>query len=492
MSKEFFINKEFQETRVAVKEDNRLDAYYVERKKEKGIYGNIYKGKVETVIPGMQAAFVNLGLGVNGFLHISAITQQIYQYDDFLEKDSVSKKENENIDKLLKSGQEILVQIVREPIDTKGPQITTHVSLPGRYLVLMPFDSHIGISRRIKQYKRKYLRSVISSFNIPKEMGLIVRTSAREAKKREIKTEYKYLIKQWKKIDKKAKASKAPSLIHEERGLILRVMRDMLSYKVNKVFIDSKVEYKRCLHFLKKFEKRLRKKVRYYKGEVPIFEKFGLQKEIKQIYERKVVLDCGGYILIEPTESLVSIDVNSGGFVGKKSLEHTAFMVNIQAADEIIKQIKLRDLGGIIIVDFIDMDKPKHISQLLGKIKRLVKEDKSEVDFWYSSKAGLVEMTRQRGRKSIKSISYQECPYCEGRGVIKSKVTVGIRAVKKIKQVIEEKSADKIMVKLHPDIVKILLSEYRKELESLEYRNKVSIILKKIPYFHFEQIEIED
>lgn len=497
MSKTFLITVEFQGIRAGVLGKKGLEAYYVERDGEKGIFGNIYKGKVESVVPGIQAAFVNLGLDINGFLYISEITHWVREFEDILEGRKVisdkglDRKENVSITQLLKPGQEILVQVIREPINSKGPRLTTHVSLPGRYLVLMPFDKHIGISRRIKDTnQRKYLKSIIDSLSLPKNMGLIVRTSAKMAKKKDIFIEYKYLLKQWKKLEKKARVSKSPSLIFEERDLVLRVMRDMLTEEVDKVFIDSKIEYKRAQHFLKKFGRNMRKKVNYYRKTTPLFKDFGVQKEIERIYERKVDLECGGHILIESTESLVAVDVNSGGYVGKKDLENTAFLVNMQAAEEIMKQIKLRDLGGIIIIDFIDMKKSDHIKQLLQRIKSLLKSDKAETDFWYSPRVGLVEMTRQRGRRSIKSISYQECPYCQGKGMIKSPVTVAIQAVREIEKIINQKSPFELTVKLHPEVVKFLLT--KNILEELKYSSKVNINLKKEPNFHLEQIEIEN
>ncbi len=493
---DFLINVEFGETRVAVIENKELKDFHVERVSEKGIFGNIYKGKVEAVIPGMQAAFVDLGLDMNGFLYISEITHRISEYEELLEGKKIIKEKEKSKDgditRLLKPKQEILVQIVREPINTKGPRLTTHISLPGRYLVLMPFDNHIGISKRIQdKAKRKQLRNIASKFRNDNKLGLIFRTSAENATEKELRKEYKYLFKQWQNIEKRTESETAPSLIHEERDLILRVMRDMLSENVGKIFIDSKLEYKRCSHFLKKFGNAMRKKLSYYKNSKPIFEEFSIQKQVDTIYERKVRLKSGGYILIEPTESLVSIDVNSGSYVGNKGLEDTAFSVNMQAADEITKQIKLRDLGGIIIIDFIDMTQKTHISKLLHRIKYLMESDKAELDFWYSPKAGLVEMTRQRSRKSIKSVFYQECYYCKGKGVVKSTVTVAIQSIRNIRDFIgKNNKIKKITVKLHPEVIDFLLENNKVMLDELRYKNKVEVSLKKIPEFHIEQIEI--
>jgi len=491
----FLISIDFHEKRVAITSVKGLESYFVEREDEKGIFGNIYKGEVESVLPGMQAAFVNLGLGTNGFLYISEVTHGIYEYEEILEGRKViqdefkANKGDIAINQLLKPGQEILVQIIRESISTKGPRLTTHISLPGRYLVYMPFDEHIGISKRIKEpSQRKNLKSIVENLNLPKGAGVIVRTSAKIAQKKEIVAEYKYLFKQWKKLEKKIKVSKSPCLIYEERDLVLRVMRDMLSEDINQVFIDSKVEYKRCLHFLKKFDRGMRKKINYYKNSTPLFEYFSIQKEIEKIYRRKVKLKSKGYILIESTECLVSIDVNSGGYIGKKDLEDTAYFVNMEASEEIVKQIKLRDLGGIIIIDFIDMNKSKHIRSLLQKMKELLKSEKTEVDFWYSSKAGLVEMTRRRGRRNIKSLSHQECPYCKGKGVIKSPDTVAIYVVRRIKNMIENKKPSKLTVKLHPKVAEFLLA--KKIINELEYTNKINISLEKESNFHIEQVEI--
>jgi len=499
MNQTLLISTEFKETRVAVVSDRQLVDYHVERLGEKGIFGNIYKGKVEVVIPGIQAAFVNIGIGINGFLYVSEITQRTYEYEDVLEGKKViadkvdTKKDDISINKLIRKGQDILVQIIREPINTKGPRLTTHISLPGRYVVLMPFDEHVGVSKRIEDpAKRKYLKSIISELKLPKGLGIIVRTFANNATKKEIIAEYRYLLKQWERLEKKNEASKAPSMVHEERNLVIRVMRDMLSDSVDKVFIDSRLEYKASLYFLRRFGSNMRSKLNYYKKAKSIFEDFGVQQEISNIYERKVNLKCGGYILIEPTESLVTVDVNSGGYTGTKDLENTSFFVNMQACEEIIKQIKLRDLGGIIIIDFIDMNRQTHVKQLLNKIKKLLKDDKAETDFWYSPKAGLVEMTRQRLRRSIRSLSYQECHYCDGKGMVKSPATVAIQAIRDIKNMIDKKKTSRLTVRLHPEVVDFLLDKDKTLLDQLRRKNRVRVNLEKVSNFHIEQIEIKN
>ncbi len=500
MQKEIFINVTQQEKRIAIFENKRIEEFYTERLDDVNLVGNIYKGRVDSVLPGMGAAFVDIGLEKNGFLYVTDVVAGMGSYEKLLEegvdveeaKRSERQKKLPPINELLKKGDEILAQIVKEPISTKGARLTTHISIPGRFLVLMPFDNHIGLSKRIEsREERDRIRKIIESLKLPKDLGFIVRTAAQGVSEKDFQRESRYLINLWNNIKAKTKKTKAPALIHSEYDLVLRVVRDIFTDDVSALEVDSRNDFKRISRFLNILAPHLKPRLKLYEDKVPLFEKFDIEKQIEKIYDRVVQLKSGGYLIFEQTESLVAIDVNSGKFVGKKNLEDTAFKTNIEAADEVPRQLKLRDLGGIIIIDFIDMDYADHRKQVFRTLERRLEDDKAKTNILNISSIGLVEMTRQRVRESIESKSYQKCPYCNGRGMVKSISTISIDLVRKLERVLQDTKSREVFVSMHPEVAYYISSPEKNMIKSLEMRFRKNIRIIEDPNIHVEEIKIE-
>ncbi|UCB56557.1 MAG: Rne/Rng family ribonuclease [Candidatus Omnitrophota bacterium] len=502
MYQEILINVELQEKRVAITEGRSLEEFYVERQGAQRLVGNIYKGVVETLVPAIGAAFVKIGLPKNGFLYVqdlerpdyekmAEIIDKPYAYEGTVSDNNHVQAHTEIKDKL-KVGQEILVQIVKEPLGTKGARLTTHIALPGRYLVLMPCDSHLGISRRIKDVKeRARLKELLKSLNIPRNMGLIVRTAGAGGTKREFLQDLRYLTNLWRRIRVSAHRKHAPALIHEEYDLILRTIRDNFTLQANKLWIDSKEEYKRIMRFLSIISPNLRSRVQLYRSDVPMFERRGVEDEIIKIYDRKVSLPSGGYIMIEPTEGLVAIDVNSGKFTRKKDPEETACQVNLEAAREIARQMRLRDIGGIIIIDFIDMKRARHRQRVFDALNEALRRDHAKTDISTVSELGLIEMTRQRVRRSLESVAYQSCAYCQGRGLVKSPATMAILVLREIRKRLQKANKKTILVFAHPNVVTQVVNEDRQAIHNLEAKFKTKILVRDNPRLHIEEFKIE-
>lgn len=499
MYKQILINVELLEKRVAILEDNMLEEFYVERSDQQKLVGSIYKGKVSTILPGMGAAFVDLGLKKHGFLHVSDVVERPPDLEDLisepLEEETAKPKDKESmphITDILKKDQEIMVQIVKEPIGTKGPRLTTHISLPARFMVLMPYENHIGVSRRIEnKHERARIKKELASLRLPKDAGFIVRTAGSGCGRRVFADETRYLLSIWDKIKSDAEKVKAPGLIHQEYDLVLRVMRDLFTKDINRLVVDSKEEYKKIAHFVNSVTPSLRMRIKYYRGEKSLFERFGIEKEIDKIYENKIYLKNKGYIIIEQTEGMVTIDVNTGKFVGKENLESTAFATNQEAAREVARQIRLRDIGGIIVIDFIDMDLREHRQEVFNTLKRSLKRDKARTKVLGISALGVVEMTRQRMRKSVESISYRECPYCSGRGSVKSEATMSIEVKRKLAQVLKKWPRKPLVLYVHPDVYKYLMTQDKGSISFLENRYRRKIVIRHDPDFHIEQVKID-
>lgn len=495
--KEILINSDFQETRVAFLTDNKLDDFFVERERINGHIqaGNIYKGIVESIITGMDAAFINIGTEKRGFLCVADIVAPAMEYDDLNapanSRDNKSHREKQEIGKLLKVGQEILVQVVKEPISTKGPRLTTHIAVPGRYVVLMPIERHIGISKRIRDFKeRDRIREILKELPISEEMGIIVRTAAINKSKKEFIREVKYLVHFWKNIVEVNKKSKAPCLIHREQALEIRIVRDFLYDDVDKVIVDSKDLYKKIMGYIRLLMPGMIKKIECYDAQVPLFEARDIEKEIEKIYNKYVYLKSGGHLIIEQMESLVAIDVNTGKFTGKKNLEDTVLKVNLEAAEEIARQVRLKDLGGIIIVDFIDMYNRDQRRKVLQTLHDNMLKDKSKFDILGMSELCLVEMTRQRVRRSVEGSSHQTCSYCKGRGTVKSSWTMAIWTLRKVKSYIKKTHQKNIEISLHPDVASRLFNEDRLLLTDLEKQTGVKIAIRPEINFAVEDIVI--
>jgi ribonuclease G len=500
MHREIFINVTQHEKRVAILDNKRLEEFYVERPDQVNLVSNIYKGRVESVLPGMGAAFVDLGLEKNGFLYVSDVVSGAASLEKLFEEGadeeyiakSQKHKSYPSISQLLKKGDDVLVQVVKEPLGTKGARLTTHISIPGRFLVMMPFDNHIGLSKRIEsREERDRIRKIMEDLKLPKDIGFIVRTAAIGASDKDFQRESRYLINLWNQIKGKAKKARPPQILHAEYDLVLRVARDIFTSDVSRVEVDSRNDFKRMSRFLNILAPHLRPRLRLYQERVPLLEKFDVEKQVEKIYDRVVQLKSGGYLIFDQTESLVAIDVNSGKFVGKKNLEDTAYKTNIEAAEEVARQLKLRDLGGIIIIDFIDMEYPEHRKSVYKTLERRLEDDKAKTNILHISSIGLVEMTRQRVRKSIEGKSYQKCPYCNGRGIVKSISTVSIELMRKIERVLQETRSREVFVSLHPEVAYFVSSTERNMIKPLEKRFNRSIRIIEDPNIHIEDIKIE-
>ncbi|MCX7927109.1 MAG: Rne/Rng family ribonuclease [Candidatus Omnitrophica bacterium] len=484
MSKEILINVEPQEKRVAILADKILDEFYIERPNEKTIVGNIYKGKIEAVIPSINGAFVDIGLSKKGFLYLSEI-ESAYETIDKLTEDNLLEYQP----KTVKKGQEVLVQVVKESFGTKGPRLSCQIGIAGRYLVLMPLDPGLGVSRRIEnEEERKRLRLIMEQLELPKEFGFIVRTAAMEKTKHELLRDANFLIKLWRRIEKTIPRQRTPSLVYEEYDLTLRVIRDSFTEDVSRLIVDSKAEYYRILKFINSFMSPLRKKVELYKGS-DLFGDYDVERQVAKIFEKKVYLKSKAYIVIEPTEGLVVIDVNTGGFKERINQEEAAFKVNCEAAEEIAHQLRLRDLGGIIVIDFIDMEKEEHRRQVLRLLKEALKADRAKYDVLGISKFGLVEMTRERVHNTVATISYQDCPYCQGRGKVKSALTMAIQVIKQLRKFCANKRLRRVSVTVHPDVAAELIKEPQ-GLKNIERTYHLRVDLISNSSFKVEDIAI--
>jgi ribonuclease G len=476
--KEILINVEPQEKRVAIVNDGRLEEFYIERPQDKTIVGNIYKGKIEAVLPAIGAAFVDIGLPKKGFLYLSEIENS---FESLGARGSSPRQ--------VKKGQEVLVQVVKESFGTKGPRLSCNIGLAGRYLVLMPQENQIGVSRRIEEdEERRRLRQVFSQLKVPNGVGFIVRTAASGKSKQELSRDAFFLLKLWRRIEKIIQSKRAPALVYEEYDLTLRAIRDSFTDDVSKLIVDSKPEYYRIRSFMTAFLKYLVNKVELYRGD-DLFGEKDIERQINRVFESKVYLKSKAYIIIEPTEGLVVIDVNSGGFKKKLGQEEMAFKVNCEAAEEVARQLRLRDLGGIIVIDFIDMERESHRREVLNVLKRALSNDRAKYDILGISKFGLVEITRERIHNTVQTLSFQSCPYCHGKGKVKSPLTMSIYAVKELRRFLKGKSLRQVHLSLHPAVIDEILRD-KDNLKSLENRFKTKINFISDPAFHIEDLKI--
>ena len=493
MPNELIINVRSFETRIALLEDRVLAELYLERTKDRGIVGNIYKGKVVKVLPGMQAAFVDIGLEKAAFLYVSDVYGGMEDYEEIGfqgEEMTLYFNPSSPIEDLLSEGQEIMVQVSKEPLGTKGTRITSHITLPGRYLVFMPTVDHIGVSRRIKDEKeRRRLRELVQSIK-PSAGGYIVRTASEGADTDEIRNDMEFLLHLWENFQRKRETSPAPSLIHNDLTMVLRVIRDILSPLVNRIVIDSREEYENIRSFINMYMPKQKYEITLYEGQEPVFDAYGIEMEIDKISGRKVWLKSGGYIVIDMAEALVAIDVNTGRYVGKRNLADTILKTNLEAAKEIAYQLRLRNIGGIIIIDFIDMDREGDREKVYQFLEESLKKDRQKTSIFKISELGLIEMTRKRTRESITRILSEPCPYCEGGGLIKSKTTLCYDIFRQIERTSSELGGHSIMVEVNPEIAGLLYEEERTGVEELERKLQKKIVVKGKPGFHQEQFNI--
>lgn len=503
MASELVINVTAQETRIALIENGTIAELYIERIREKGIVGNIYKGRVVRVLPGMQAAFVDIGLEKAAFLYVADVFDGLEEYENLLDdgkKDESNGVEHDSahpdykvlhpIEDLLQEGQELLVQVSKEPISTKGARITAHISLPGRHLVYMPTVEHVGISRRIEEeQERERLREIVERQKQPGS-GFIVRTASEGKSEEDITSDIEYLSKIWDEVVRKRENAVAPSLIHADLDVVEKVVRDIVTDDVARIVVDSKHDYDRILQFISTFMPKMKSSIDLYDEEEPIFDHYGLEVEISRALGRKVWLKSGGYIIIEQTEALAAIDVNTGRFVGKHNLEDTILKTNLEAVKELAYQLRLRNIGGIIIIDFIDMEKEVNREKVYGALEEALKSDKSKTNILKISELGLVEMTRKRVRESIGRMMCEPCPYCEGRGYVKSKTTVCHEIFRELRREMSDIRGTKVLLTVHPLVADLLYDEERRGLEELEKKFKKRVTVRAKPGFHQEQFEV--
>ena len=485
MSEEILINVTPQETRVAVVENGVLQEVHIERTRNRGIAGNVYKGKIRRILPGMQAAFVDIGLERAAFLQGSDIKHPYVSNEDV-------DHGGQPIRELLHDGQEIIVQVVKDPLGTKGARLTTQITLPARYLVYMPYSKHIGISQKIEDDSaRERLRNAIKSvMEEGEEGGYILRTMAEAVSEEELKNDIRYLRKSWSVTRERISTAQPSSLVHEDLTLAMRAMRDLIKDNVEKVRIDSRETFQKACDFAREFIPEVEGRIEYYPGERPIFDLYSVEDEIHKALERRVLLKSGGYLIIDQTEAMTTIDVNTGTYVGRKNLEETLFKTNLEAAQAIARQLRLRNLGGIIIVDFIDMTDDDHKRQVLRALEKALARDRTKLYVTEMSLLGLVEITRKRTRESLERILCAPCPVCDGRGVLKTAETVCYEIFREILREARQFGADKYLVLASQVVVDMLLDEEAPSLVKLQEFIGRPIQLQVEALYNQEQFDV--
>jgi ribonuclease G len=554
MSKQILVNASHYETRVASLENGEIRSLHIEREEDKNVVGNVYLGLVKRVLPGMQAAFLELGLERTAFLYVDDIIDKPFGPEvDYLDEEEESSRDGEdeeegeegaedngeakgepkgedegeeggtagrgraprgrraarstaapkrgrfqrrrprgsaNIQDLIKEGQEILVQVAKAPIGTKGARLTTHISLPGRNLVLMPTVKHLGISRRIEnERERRRLRDMFTKRIRPRDVGFIIRTVAEDKSFRDLKADADYLIKTWARIKRDSKRKRAPAPIHEDLSLAMRAVRDFFTDEVDSFVIDNEEEYENVMRFISQFMPRLKSRVKLFKGPSQLFEHYGIEAEISRGLGKKVWLKSGGYLLIDQSEALTAVDVNTGRYVGSKSLEETILKTNLEAVKEIAYQLRIRNVGGIIIIDLIDMESAENREKVFKALQESLSEDKSKTNILKISELGLVEMTRKRTHEDLVRYLTEACTYCDGRGYHKSRRTICFEIFREIEKEAVSNTKN-IVVFASPEVVTRMTNEEKKHVELLQKRFEKTIQVKPDPLFHIEQYEV--
>ena len=488
MKKEMLINVlQPEESRIAIIENGVLEELYVERNSLEGYVGNIYKGRVVNIEPSIQAAFVDFGVGRNGFLHVSDVEYQYYKH--LLPTNGASQQRrsprhlNERnvrnkppIQSIFKRGSDVLVQVIKEGIGTKGPTLSTYISIPGRYLVLMPGLQRIGVSRRIEdEDARRKLRSIMHELSPPEGLGFIIRTAGVDRTKKDLQRDLNYLLRLWRVIVRRLRKYPTPVDIYEESDMIIRTIRDIYTGEIDSVWMDEPEAYRRAREFMKIVLPRHVNRVKLYDGRESIFHKYGIEDEIERIQARQVPLEGGGSIVIDQTEALVAIDVNSGNFRADDDAEETAFQVNMRAAEEICRQVRLRDLGGVIVIDFIDMREDRHRRGVERALREAVKRDRARTKILRISPFGLIEMTRQRIRPSLRRSVFESCPSCGGTGLVKTAESVAIQVMRVLITTANRDEIQRIAVAVHSRVADYLNNRKRREMNQIEDECSVSI-----------------
>ncbi|MGB9867820.1 MAG: Rne/Rng family ribonuclease [Bacillota bacterium] len=488
MRKQILVSTAIDELRVALLENGSLVEFYLERPTQHRLVGNIYKARVENVLPGMEAAFVDIGLDKNAFLYVEDALPPAVSED----LDKSERPRARNISELLKPGQSIVAQVVKEAFGTKGARVSTHFTLPGRYLVLMPTVDYVGVSRRIEdQAERERLRQLAESLE-RKGHGLIVRTVAEGKSQEDLASDLKFLLKLWDNIQKRAKNAKTPTLLYSNPGLLYRVVRDMLSPDTEELLVDSQREYLKLLEIVNMLCPELQYKLRLYVDrKETLFDLYGVEEQVAQALARRVGLKSGGYIVIDRCEALTAIDVNTGRYVGKKSLSETVFQTNLEAADEIARQIRLRDIGGIIIVDFIDMDKEEQRQTVLERLKEKLRLDRTPTTVLGFTELGLLQLTRKKTGVELWTALQQPCPYCKGTGKVLTEAAIASMIRREVAKVLSTSASEAILVEVHPSVASLLIGPGGSNLKELERSLGRFIFVRGAEGLHLEEMSIK-
>ncbi|MBO1255832.1 ribonuclease G [Alteromonas sp. 5E99-2] len=485
MSAELLINVTPSESRVALIENGILQEIHVERHTKRGLVGNIYRGKVSRVLPGMQAAFIDIGLEKAAFLHAS----DIVIHNEIVDEVTKSQIEKNDIRFLVRDGQDIVVQVVKDPIGTKGARLTTDITIPSRYLVFMPSVTHVGVSQRIEEEsERERLKSLVQGY-CDEQGGFILRTAAEGVNEKELMSDAAFLKRLWSKIQSRLKKTKT-KLLYEDLPLARRVLRDFVGTELDRIRIDANLAYQELLNFTQEYVPELNAKLEYYKGDRPIFDLYDVENEAQRALERRVDLKSGGYLIIDQTEAMTTIDINTGAFVGHRNLEETIFNTNIEATLAIARQLRLRNLGGMILIDFIDMTEPDHQRRVLHSLEVATGKDRAKINIHGFTALGLIEMTRKRTRESIEHVLCGECPVCKGRGSIKTIETICFEVMREIVRVNRAYDADQFVVYASPAVAEALLGEESHMLAELEVFVGRQIKVQTEPLYNQDKYDV--
>jgi ribonuclease G len=513
MNKEMIVSSNGHETMVAILEDDLAAEIFVERERQRGVVGNVYKGRVSKVLPGMQSSFIDIGLERDGFLYVDDVVDTMEEFDKLAadeeedkaggpepgrarDRDDERERPKPKIEDLLREGQEILVQVVKEPLGTKGARLTSHVTMAGRFLVFMPTVDHVGVSRKIEsREERSRLRGIVREFRESRGFagGVIIRTAAAGRPSEDIVSDLEAFHRIWVEIRHRTDSSRAPAVVYREQSLVSKLLRDLLTEEFQAIRIDDQQEYLRTLELVERIMPGLAAKVKLYTKPYPIFEEYGVQAEIDKALKSKVWLKSGGSIVINQTEALVAIDVNTGRYVGKKSsgrLEDTIVKTNLEAVKEIVRQIRLRDLGGIIVLDFIDMEEKKNRQKILQAVEQELKKDRSPSKALQVSDFGLVIITRKRVKQSLERVLTEPCPYCSGTGVIKSSSTICFEILSEVKKVGPELNGHRLLLRVNPDIARALKEEESAVLRDLRQSIGKDVTIRADVQLHHEQFDV--
>ena len=501
MIKEIIINAESLETRIAIQENGRLEEFTIERSTEERVVGSIFKGKVRNLEDPLKAAFVDIGFEKNAFLHYWDIVPNAFDSGvEVVDRGDGRRRDRpritqKDIPRLYPPGSDIIVQVTKGPIGTKGPRVTTNLVLPGRFLVLLPNSDQSGISRKIENpEERQRLKSILREINIPEGMGVIMRTAGEGQQKRYFILDLTLLLEQWNEIQQKMKSQPPASCVFQEPDLIERTVRDFLTEDVARVVVDSPAAYDRMRAMIARINKLAMKKVLLYAEHQPIFDRFNISRQLENAFSRQVALKSGGHIVIDETEALVAIDVNTGRHKSNRDQESTILRVNIEAAEEICRQLRLRNMGGLIVLDFIDMKSRRDQQQVYQRIKEGLRRDKAKTHVLPISQLGLMEMTRQRHSESVRAAVYDDCPYCKGRGKVKSAITMSVEIQRKLNEILKQRPRDEsdfqLRIAVHPTVLERLRTEDEKLIIDMEKRYFGKLSFRPEPGFHAEQFKI--